>query len=286
MNILVRTLLFGMILLIVPNSKLSAQNIIYSKTDSLIFENYIEAFCQYQNMPTNELLLKTASFFINKPYVASTLDKLSTEKLVVNLREFDCTTFVESSLALCFTLKSKQHSFANFCNILQKIRYRNGIIEDYSSRLHYVSEWMFEHETDGTLRNISKDIGGHIETKKINFMSLNTKSYHQLLKDKQLQKNIKKTEDQLNKRGGYYVLSKEKICTNENNLKNGDLVIFSTSISGLDFTHMGIITTENVPLSFIHASSGSGKVITEKKGLSVYCNMSKKCNGIVILRLN
>jgi len=251
-----------------------------------MFEKYISDFSQYRGMPINELVLKTSLFFIGKPYVASTLDMGDKEELTVNLRAFDCTTFVESCLALSLTLKSEGNLFANFCHNLQQIRYREGNVEDYSSRLHYVSDWMYEHEKDGLLRNVSKDLGGKIENKEINFMSLHIKSYRQLLNNSDLQKKIKKTEDQLNKRGGYYVISKEEISANENAMRNGDLVIFSTSISGLDFTHMGIITIDGEHPSFVHASSSAGKVILEKRSLADYCKASKRCNGIVILRLN
>ena len=286
MNALRRYLLIGIFLSAVSYCSSIAQNVIYTKTDSLVFENYINEFSKYKTLPTNQLVLKTASFFLGKPYIASTLEISDTEKLIINLREFDCTTFVESCLALSLTLKSDNHSFSNYCNTLKQIRYRDGEIIDYSSRLHYVSDWMFEHEKKGVLQNISKDLGGNLENKMINFMSSNIKSYKQLLTHNDLRKKVKKTEVKLNKRGGYYVISKEKLYTCENAIKEGDLVIFSTSISGLDFTHMGIIKTHKGQVSFIHASSNAKEISIEEKGLIKYCNESKKCNGIVILRLN
>lgn len=281
-----RNISIWLVLSFSPLTGIMAQSVSYTETDSLIFEKYKKEYIKYRNLPVNNLLVQTAKYFIGRPYVAHTLEGTEREVLTVNLREFDCTTFVESCIALARTMKSDENSFADFCVNLKKIRYRNGIIEDYSSRLHYVSDWMYEHEKDKILQNISKEIGGGLHNKNITFMSSHANLYPQLLNNKELQKKIKIIEDKLNKRGGYYVLSKEKIYSAGNAMKDGDLVIFSTSIPNLDFTHMGIIIQKNEETGFIHASSAAKKVITENKSLPEYCRDSKKCDGIVILRLN
>lgn len=261
--------------------------IIYSEADSIIFENYKQEFIKKKDLPINDLVTETALFFLDKPYVANTLESNSDkEYLTINLREFDCTTLVESCIALSLTVKSSKCTFFDFCHNLQDIRYRKGQIEDYSSRMHYVSDWMHEHEKDKTLKNISKNIGGQIHNKTISFMSSNPGLYPQLSKNKELQQKIKKVESQLNKRGGYYVVSKEKVYTSQNAMENGDLIIFSTNIPLLDFTHMGIIIKKGDKVGFVHASSVAKKVIVEKKSLQSYCNNSKRCDGVVILRLN
>jgi len=278
--------LLWLALLLLPFSGTVASTVVYTPADSVIFEDYKREHLEYRDLPINELLVLTAKYFIGKPYAAHTLEGSEKEKLTVNLREFDCTTFVESCLALAQTIKSKDDTFSGFCSHLKNIRYRNGTIEDYSSRLHYVSDWMHEHEKDKVMRNVSKEMGGYLDTKKITFMSSNLNLYPHLLNNKELQKKVKIIEEKLNKRGGYYVLSKEKIHTAVSTMKNGDLVIFSTSISNLDFTHMGIISKVGGDTRFIHASSTAKKVITENKSLQEYCNNSKRCNGIVILRLN
>lgn len=263
---------------------LTAQ-IIYTPNDSLIFENYITEFTDYTDTSDNDLLVLTAKHFLEKPYVASTLDKSDKEQLTVNLREFDCTTFVESCLALTETIKSKDLSFNNYCKILQNIRYRNGKINDYASRLHYVSDWINENEGHNRLKNMSKELGGTLQTAPVNFMSRHVSLYPQLSKSNKLQEDIKKVEHSLNKKGGYYVISKGKVRDVEKLLKSGDIVVFSTSIDGLDFSHIGIIYINNQQLTFIHASSAAGKVIIEKKSLHDYCLASKRCNGITIVRL-
>ncbi len=265
--------------------KAQAQTV-YEDSDSLIFEKYIADFSKYGGLSDNELLLKTAKYFIGSPYVASTLDANNEEKLTVNLREFDCTTLVESSLALIKTIKSNNHSFSEFCDQLKNIRYRTGKIEDYSSRLHYTSDWIRENERKGLLTNISISLEGQLVNKPINFMTNHISAYKQLLNNKDLQEKIKKVEEQLNNKGGYYVISKEKLCKVNKSMKNGDIVAFSTSVQGLDFSHIGIIALEGNTVTFVHASSTQKKVVLESKSLVEYCQSSKKCNGVTILRLN
>lgn len=54
------------------------------------------------------------------PYVAGTLDEGKEENLVVHLDKVDCTTFVETVLALALADKDKERNFGSFkkrCNI-------------------------------------------------------------------------------------------------------------------------------------------------------------------------
>lgn len=259
----------------------------YTKSDSLIFEKYCGVFKDKKNLSLSELVKSTALFFLNKPYVASTLEKNgSNEKLVVNLREFDCTTFVETCIALSQTIKSSDLSFQNYRNNLMNLRYRSGVIDGYSSRLHYSSDWIYENEKRNIFENIGQSVGGYNINKDINFMSTHPQSYFQLKNNTEEIKKIKNIENQLNKRGGFFVINKEKITTIEKDVKDGDIILFSTQINGLDFTHMGIAYKSDDHMSFIHASSSAKKVIIEKHSLYRYCQNSKNCNGIVVLRMN
>ena len=60
------------------------------------------------------------------PYVAKTLEVNREERLVVNLRQLDCTTYVETVLALALCMKQKAHTFQAFCSNLQRLRYEDG----------------------------------------------------------------------------------------------------------------------------------------------------------------
>ena len=259
--------------------------VVYTTQDSLIYERYINQLKADTNLPIGELIVKTALFFRETPYVASTLDNNKSEQLVINLRQFDCTTFVESCIALSRTLKTGDHTFSNFCNQLQIIRYRDGKITDYSSRLHYVTDWIYDNSKKGILKNESSVLGGTLNNKTINFMSSHTDAYKPLRNNSELQQKITDTESQINSRGGYYFVKKENINKISNQVLNGDIVVFATSINGLDYTHIGIAYHDGIKLTFIHASSKAMKVIVEPHSLSDYCLKSTRCIGVSILRI-
>lgn len=261
-----------------------ADDVCYTKQDSLIFEKYIKDFESKKMSNISALTIETAKYFLGCPYVAHTLEINDNEKLVVNLREFDCTTYVESCMALAHTVKSDKPTFDTFCNFLRDIRYRNGEIIDYSSRLHYISDWAYDN--NDILEDIGKTSGGQLTTKERNFMSKNKELYKHLKNSPTNQNNIKYFEDSLNKREGYYVILRGDIYKYAKNLKNGDIVVFATSIKGLDFTHIGFLYHENGILKFIHASSSAKQTVIEKKSLKDYCYQSKSCTGIMILRQN
>jgi len=63
-------------------------------------------------------------------------------------------------------IRSGKHDFDVFTRQLERIRYRNGNRDGYSTRLHYTSDWLYNHEQNGLLRNISCDLGGASEGKK------------------------------------------------------------------------------------------------------------------------
>lgn len=268
----------------------SIKDVSYTIADSLRYQSYINIHQDKKDLPTQELLIQTASYFLETPYVGGTLDKEENEHLVVNLREFDCTTFVESCLAMVQALKSKDPSFSNYCKILQRIRYRNGIITDYSSRLHYMTDWAYENEhTTQLLKNKSIVMNGILSTKNINFMSTHPNAYRSLKNNLPMQQEIENIEQKISQRKSYIFIPKNEFATQQHKLKNGDIVVFATSIDGLDYSHVGFVYIpdhEDIP-TFIHASSSSAmKVLIQKESLLDYINKSKSCTGVTILRIN
>lgn len=279
-DILIGSIFFGCLF---GNTTLaaSAQN-----TDSLIFENYAQNIKASKQLPLNELLVKTALFLLDKPYVGKTLEQEGKEHLVINLRELDCTTFAETCMALSLTMQSSDKSFSHFKQIIQKSRYRNGIIDGYASRLHYASDWIFDNEKKGFWQNITLKIGGKRQDKVVNFMSSHYSLYPAIKNDSLMRNKIAKCENAINLRNGYSILPKEQITANEKKLKNGDIIFFGTKIDGLDFSHVAIIYWNKGILTFIHASSAGKKVMVQPTSLAEYCMASKNCNGIAVVRLN
>ena len=129
--------------------------------------------------PINEVVVEIGKSFIGTDYAAHTLEVNDEEKLVVNLSELDCNTFVENVLAISLCIKQNKTSFDDFQHKLKLIRYRNGMIDQYPSRLHYFTDWIFNNEEKGIVKNITKEIGEKLEIN-LNFMSSHPEYYKHL----------------------------------------------------------------------------------------------------------
>ncbi|MDH6310408.1 hypothetical protein M2451_003294 [Dysgonomonas sp. PFB1-18] len=260
-------------------------DVVYSKQDSVIYEKYIKEFKSERDKPLDELIVNTSKFFMGKPYVASTLEVSDKEQLIINLREFDCTTLVENSIALAKTIKSGDTSFGNYCRILKQIRYRDGEINGYLSRLHYTTDWIFENEKQNVFENISLKPGGKKVVQPVNFMSTHPNLYKHLKNSPSNIRELSNIEKEINKRDSYRIIPLAKIAAIEKGIENGNIITFATSIAGLDYSHMGIAYRQNGTMHFIHASSRAKQVVIETKTLLNYCKSSKNCTGISIFRI-
>ncbi|MFA6767070.1 MAG: N-acetylmuramoyl-L-alanine amidase-like domain-containing protein [Parabacteroides sp.] len=258
---------------------ITAQN---SEQNESTFNRYMSRMQPMISQPTGDLMVETAKFFLGTPYVASTLEK-EPEQLVVNLQELDCMTLVETTTALVRTLRDKDQSFKSFCRHLQEDRYRNGKISDYTDRLHYTTDWIFENQKKGRVKDVNKEIGGKRLPLQLSFMSTHPDSYKQL-KDNSIRiQKIAKKEQEISARPHYFIPLNE-INAHAGQIHNGDIVCFVTTVKGLDISHVGIIYKTNEKLTFIHASSTNKRVIINEEPLQEYVQSVKKNNGIMIVR--
>jgi len=161
------------------NSDLDSEKIIYQLKDKEILEQLLDIYSAEQEATTSALMVKVGSFFLETPYVAHTLET-GEEQLVVNLREMDCTTFAENCLAITRTIKSEKQTFEQFTSELQIIRYRDGVIDGYPSRLHYFCDWIYNNAKAELIADMSQEIAHTPFPKQINFMSTHPDSYRQL----------------------------------------------------------------------------------------------------------
>ncbi len=229
----------------------------------------------------SNLMVQSGLFFLGTPYVSHTLEVNDKESLVINLREMDCTTFIENCLA--FTIIARKKTPDNFAATLQSIRYRHGKIDGYTSRLHYTSDWIYDNQQKGFVKDITQSIGGKVLPLKLDFMSTHPQSYKQLANSPENVNQIKTIEDSINLRSHYYI-PKNEIPRIKGQIQNGDIIAFVTSIRGLDISHVAIAYWKDKQLTFIHASSDFKQVIVNPKPLAEYCNQQTKNLGIMVIR--
>ncbi|MFD2933414.1 N-acetylmuramoyl-L-alanine amidase-like domain-containing protein [Spirosoma flavum] len=229
--------------------------------------------------------------FIGKPYIAHTLDQNPTEQLVVNLREFDCTTYLETVLALTLAW----HDVADkpnpaiteqtFRNYLTKLRYRTGRIDGYASRLHYFSDWLRDNERKGLLLDVSHELPGNLTVAKpISYMTTATYKYPHL-RDPAIFNQVALTEASLSQQSFSFIPAKN-IRQAEDQLHEGDIIMLITARPGLDMKHVGLAVRQpDGRMHLLHASSDMGMVVITPYPISDYVLWHKRLSGIRVARL-
>ena len=82
-------------------------NTLYTTKDSILTESLLKQFTNKRSLSSVEKqVVQIGNLFIGTPYVSKTLEKKGKEQLVVNLREMDCTTFVETVTALILSVQN------------------------------------------------------------------------------------------------------------------------------------------------------------------------------------
>jgi hypothetical protein len=260
------------------------ERIDYTDEDRAIWNQCMATLSDKKAFPAGELAIETARCFLGKPYVASTIEK-EPEQLVVNLRELDCTTFIETVVAATLTMKEAAPSFDLFCAHLQQLRYREGVIGGYTDRLHYFSDWIFENGRKGLVRDMTQSVGGRPLSLNLSFMSTHPDSYRQLKSRPEWVRAMQEKEQEISSRRVYAMIPSDRINDCADEIKNGDIVCFVTSINGLDMTHVGFAYWQGDTLKFIHASSAGKKVMMDERPLQDYALTVKTTRGIMIVRI-
>lgn len=234
-------------------------------------------------LPVNERVTWIGKFFLGKPYKSGTLNVTAKELPVINLRELDCVTLVENTLALAFLDDYTGNIEEPFVRNIMKLRYRNAEIQDYTSRLHYSSDWLYEMQRQHLLSDMTRAEGGKKLPLDICFMTKNYTKYPVLEKDTSLLSKMKVIETAINKRT-YYYIPKAEISGISGNLEDGDIILITTNIKGLDTSHLGFALKKGGKVYLLHASSTGKKVVITDVPLEKYMEGISSQTGIIVGR--
>lgn len=260
---------------------LQPEQVTTTSEDRVILEKLLKRFSA-EKMSTPLLTASIGKAFLGTRYVAYTLENGKDEQLVVNLREMDCTTFVENCLALAISLKSGEGDFATFARNLEKIRYRDGKRDGYCSRLHYFSDWIYDNREKGLVTEPVTNFGSPFDGM-VNFMSTHPDNYPVLKENPELVPLIAQQETVISARKQVF-LKKEQVKLFEDKLLEGDLVGITTRINGLDISHTGILVRMNGRIHLLHASSSLEKVVISEEPLAELLMSRKSYTGILVAR--
>lgn len=267
----VKNLLFGLLCCI--SYFVSAQG-----ADKPLYDKALQV--QLRETP-GETAVEVAKLFIGKPYVGQTLEQ-SPERLVCNLHEFDCYTLVENVVALVRMNTFNLKDYDIFQDMLTKMRYRGGKVDGYGSRLHYFTEWVNQAEDNGIIMNMTKSWGTPSK-KTLDFMSKHP-NYYPAMSEVKVRDRIGRIEKYLNE-SPFFEIKKENFAQVEKKIKTGDIIVFTSTIAGLDVNHEGLAYWQNGKLHLLHASLDYKKVMISPETLGEYLQKIKKHQGIMVLRL-
>lgn len=259
----------------------------YTRQDSL---KAVQLMKNAASQPSGtNLIIYIAEQLKGIPYVAHTLEPNDDERLIINLRQLDCTTFVEQVAALYLCVKERKTTFADYCKMLQKLRYEGGAEPHYTKRLHYYSSWIEDKKS----MNLCKEIQSpnppftKVQRLSLNWMTTHVNDYRMLKNNSSWVPQIRKMEQKMEGRQ-YRYIPKEQIKNTRllrNTIKDGDIIAIITNKKGLDTQHLGFALWHKDGLHLLNASSIHKKVIDEPMTLRTYLYKHPSMPGVRIIRL-
>ncbi len=239
---------------------------------------------------TTNFALFFARKFLGVPYVAHTLEVNDDEQLVVNTRQLDCTTLVETVTSLTLCAYRHLYTWRDYLNALAGMRYRGGLIENYTSRIHYFTEWIDANTEAGLVTEIQAPDPpfSAVQTVSVNFMSQHPESYKALRQHPEYVDQIRQMEQRIT--GGRYRFIPKQTVRNAALLKkavaDGDIIAITCNKKGLDIAHLGLAVWKNGNLHLLNASQLHKKVVEEPMTLYEYLQKHPSHTGIRIIRIN
>ena len=259
----------------------------YTRQDSL---KAVQLMKNAASQPSGtNLIIYIAEQMKGIPYVAHTLEPNNNERLIINLRQLDCTTFVEQVSALYLCVKEHKTTFADYCKMLQKLRYEGGAEPHYTKRLHYYSSWIEDKKSMDICKEIQSPNPPFTKVQRLslNWMTTHVNDYRMLKNNPSWVPQIRKMEQKMEGRQ-YRYIPKEQIKNTRllrNTIKDGDIIAIITNKKGLDTQHLGFALWHKDGLHLLNASSIHKKVIDEPMTLRTYLYKHPSMPGVRIIRL-
>lgn len=243
-----------------------------------------------QQSDANTDVVSLARHFIGRPYVAHTLEVNDHEQLVVNTRQLDCTTLVETVTALTCCIRQGKRTWNDYVDMLTRLRYRGGKLDGYTSRLHYFTDWILDKQRMSIVSEIQQPNPPFTAVQKVeaNFMSRHPDYYKALKAHPELIPEIRKQEEVLTGQTFRYIPKSEVRNTKRlrQTIHNGDIIAITCNKRGLEIAHLGFAVWQKDGLHLLNASQLHKKVVLEPMTLYRYLQKHPSHTGIRIIRIN
>lgn len=259
----------------------------YQKADSAKVMALFAKAATLKQKTTAAYILFFARQLKGLPYMAKTLEHNKTERLVVNLRELDCTTYVETVLALSRSMKQGRPTFAGYCEQLRLIRYAGGEVA-YPARKHYFTYWIQESQRQGLVSGVESPNPPFSARQKVSasYMTTHLEQYPMLTGRKDWVAKVAAMERQITGLKPRYIpksaLDNSKLL--RSTVHDGDILALVTTKAGLEISHVGIAVWHDDGLHLLNASSLHHKVVEDSDLLRTYLGKRKSAKGIRVAR--
>lgn len=230
-----------------------------------------------------ELVVRAGKLRIGTPYVdGPQID--APEELHITLQTLQCQSFVESSTAIARCVIAETPTAECFAREVQGLRYRDGQVNGYASRLHYFNDWLIDNTRRGSIVMLTEGMDTAPWQQRFDYMTKHQQHYPALTHPEVLAQ-IGADEARLSSMS-YRIIPKERIAGIENGLQTGDIIAFVSSRKpGLMISHTGmVVRATDGSLKLMHASSFHHKVVLTKAELTGYMNARPERIGIMVAR--
>src|ERR1700719_3549689 len=242
----------------------------------------------WRSLPLGERTVAVGKALLGTPYVNFTLEiDNHTESPSVNLNGVDCWTYFEIALgfARMLELKTGSYSPSDLLAMIELDRYRGGQCNgNYTSRLHYLEDWIYDNERRGLVTNLTRSLGGvPMRGRYLNEMSKDWRDSRYLRNNPGLVPEMRQIENRIASRTTYHI-PKREVPEIESRIQDGDVICISGNGPEGFTEHVGLACRDRDGLlHFMHASKDARRVIIDVP-LHSYLYRYSKFAGIMVVR--
>jgi hypothetical protein len=242
----------------------------------------------WRALPLGERIIAVAKSFLGTHYVNYTLEiDDHIEAPSVDMDGLDCWTFFEISVgfARMLEMKSGNYTPSDLLAMIELDRYRGGRCDgSYTSRLHFLEDWIYDNERRGLVKNLSVALGGvPMRGRYLTEMSHHWRESRYMRHNVALVPQIAAIEQRIASRTIYHI-PREQVSQIESKIRSGD-VICITGRGPEGFTeHVGLAYRDGVGVvHFMHASKDARRVVIDVP-IHQYVYRYHKFAGIMVVR--
>jgi Protein of unknown function (DUF1460) len=242
----------------------------------------------WRSLPLGDRTVAVGRALLGVPYVNYTLEiDNHIEAPSVDLYGVDCWTYFEIALGFARMLEVKAGNYApqDLLAMIELDRYRGGRCNaSYTSRLHFLEDWIYDNERRGLVKNLTRSLGGvPMRGRYLNEMSRFWRTSRYMSNDPSLVPQIRQIENTVASRAVYHI-PKDRVPRIESYIQNGDVICISGRGPEGFTEHVGLAYRDNrSTIRFMHASKDARRVIVDVP-LRNYLYRYRKFAGIMVVR--